>query len=299
MMTATMDREPADYDRVERAIRFLEENFRRQPGLAEVAAHSGLSEFHFQRVFSRWVGISPKRFLQYQTIEHARQALERSRSVLAATYEAGLTSASRMHDLFVAVDAVTPGEYKRQGAGLDISYGFHESPFGECLVARTTRGVCGLWFVQAGGRQGTVALLERSWPGAVLRESRGETAMIARRIFANVTGETVTAPLGVVLKGTNFQLKVWEALLRIPSGAVVTYEDVAVAIGQPRAVRAVGTAVGANHVSYLIPCHRVIRKSGDFGNYGGGPARKRLMLGVELANSEGRGTRDEGRGATR
>ena len=208
-------------------------------------------------------------------------------TVLDATYESGLTSASRMHDLFVAVDAVTPGEYRRQGAGLDISYGFHESPFGECLVARTARGVCGLWFVQAGGRQGTVALLERSWPGAVLRESRGDTALIARRIFANVTGDTVTAPLGVVLKGTNFQLKVWEALLRIPSGAVVTYEDVAVAIGQPRAVRAVGTAVGANHVSYLIPCHRVIRKTGEFGNYGGGPARKRLMLGVELARSEG------------
>lgn len=286
MMTAAQDREPAEYDRVERAIRFLEENFRRQPGLAEVAAHSGLSEFHFQRVFSRWVGISPKRFLQYQTIEHARQALERSRSVLEATYEAGLTSAGRMHDLFVTVDAVTPGEYKRQGAGLEISYGFHESPFGECLVARTTRGVCGLWFVQAGGRPGTIALLERSWPGAVLRESRGETAMIARRIFANVTGDTAAAPLGVVLKGTNFQLKVWEALLRIPSGTAVCYEHIAAHIGAPRAMRAVGSAVGANPVAFVIPCHRVIRKLGDFGEYAEGALRKQAILGWEAARLE-------------
>ena len=274
---------PADYDRVERAIRYLETRFREQPGLAELARECGVSEFHFQRMFTRLVGISPKRFLQYQTIAHARGLLARSRSVLDATYETGLSSAGRLHDLFVAVDAVTPGEFKRRGDGLAIDYGFHATPFGEALVAVTPRGICGLWFVR-GQRDGALAELARTWPEATLRERDEATSSVASQVFAR---EYPNGRLGLLLRGTNFQIKVWEALLRIPEGAVVTYEDIAAAIGRPRAVRAVGNAVGSNPVSYLVPCHRVIRKSGEFGNYGGGRERKRLMLGVELARLAG------------
>ena len=276
----------ADYERVERAIAFLEANYRHQPGLAELARVAGTSEFHFQRLFTRLVGISPKRFLQFQTIAHARALLERSRSILDTTYETGLSSAGRLHDLFVAVDAVTPGEFKRRGGGLEIAYGFHPSPFGECLVAVTERGVCGLWFVKD-QREGAMHELERTWPEATRQESESATADAAAQIFAlNASRESGT-PLGVVLRGTNFQLKVWEALLRIPEGRVVTYEDVAAAIGKPTAMRAVGNAVGSNPISYLVPCHRVIRKTGELGNYGGGIARKRLMLGVEFARASG------------
>ena len=275
---------PADYDRVERAIRYLETRFREQPGLAELARECGVSEFHFQRMFTRLVGISPKRFLQYQTIAHARGLLARSRSVLDATYETGLSSAGRLHDLFVAVDAVTPGEFKRRGEGLAIDYGFHPTPFGEALVAVTARGICGLWFVRD-AREGALAELARTWPEAALRESEASTAPFASQVFAR--DYPSGGRLGLLLRGTNFQIKVWEALLRIPEGTVVTYEDIAAAIGRPRAVRAVGNAVGSNPVSYLVPCHRVIRKSGEFGNYGGGRERKRLMLGVELARVAG------------
>ena len=271
---------PADYERVERAIRYLETRFREQPSLGELARECGVSEFHFQRMFTRLVGISPKRFLQYQTISHARGLLARSRSVLDATYEAGLSSAGRLHDLFVAVDAVTPGEFKRHGEGLAIDYGFHRTPFGEALVAVTARGICGLWFVR-GERQGAHSELARTWPEATLREREAATAPVAAAVFSR--GYPSGGRLGLLLRGTNFQIKVWEALLRIPEGAVVTYEDIAAAIGRPRAVRAVGNAVGSNPVSYLVPCHRVIRKSGEFGNYGGGRERKRLMLGVEIA----------------
>ena len=277
---------PADYARVERAIAYLESHWRRQPGLAELAQVAGTSEFHFQRMFTRLVGISPKRFLQFQTIAHARALLERSRSILDTTYETGLSSTGRLHDLFVAVDAVTPGEFKRRGGGLAIAYGFHPSPFGEALVAVTERGVCGLWFVKS-GREGALHELERTWPEANRHESAEETAEAAQHVFALDRARERGTPLGVVLRGTNFQLKVWEALLRIPEGRVVTYEDVAAAIGRPTAMRAVGNAVGSNPISYLVPCHRVIRKSGELGNYGGGIARKRLMLGVEFARSAG------------
>jgi AraC family transcriptional regulator of adaptative response/methylated-DNA-[protein]-cysteine methyltransferase len=271
---------PADYDRVERAIRYLETRFREQPSLTELAHECGVSEFHFQRMFTRLVGISPKRFLQYQTIAHARGLLARSRSVLDATYETGLSSAGRLHDLFVAVDAVTPGEFKRRGDGLAIDYGFHVTPFGEALVAVTSRGICGLWFVRE-QREGALAELARTWPEATLREREEATAPVAASVFSR--DYPSGGRLGLLLRGTNFQIKVWEALLRIPEGAVVTYEDIAAAIGRPRAVRAVGNAVGSNPVSYLVPCHRVIRKTGEFGNYGGGRERKRLMLGVEIA----------------
>ena len=276
----------ADYDRVERAIAYLEANYRRQPSLAELAHVAGTSEFHFQRMFTRLVGISPKRFLQFQTIAHARALLGASRSILDTTYDVGLSSTGRLHDLFVNVDAVTPGEFKARGEGLAIAYGWHESPFGECLVATTDRGLCGLWFVKT-DRAEAMHQLERTWPEATLSPDDEGTRAPAERIFTLGAARERGTPLGILLRGTNFQLKVWEALLRIPEGHVVTYEDVATAIGHPAAVRAVGNAVGSNPVSYLVPCHRVIRKSGDLGNYGGGLARKRLILGVEFARNAG------------
>jgi AraC family transcriptional regulator of adaptative response/methylated-DNA-[protein]-cysteine methyltransferase len=243
-----------------------------------------LSESHLQRLFTRWAGISPKRFLQFQTVAHARSLLAESHSLLDTTYEAGLSSASRLHDLFVTIDAVTPGEFKRAGDGLTIEWGAHETPFGECVIGVTPRGICGLNFALADGTAGALARLEDTWEGARMIENPGATRYAVEQIFGVASGSR--APLAVLVKGTNFQLKVWEALLRIPLGAVATYEDIAVATGSPRAVRAVGSAVGQNPVSYLIPCHRVIRKTGAFGNYGGGIARKRAMLTWESAQRE-------------
>ena len=273
-----------DYDKIEQAILYLDERSREQPSLAEVASHVGMSESHFQRMFTRWAGISPKRFLQFQTVAHARALLAESRSLLDATYEAGLSSAGRLHDLFVTIDAVTPGEFKRSGDGLTIQWGVHETPFGECLIGTTPRGICGLYFITTDGIPGAYRLLASSWEGARLVENAAATAGLVEQIFGDA-GRT-DAPLALLVKGTNLQLKVWEALLRIPSGDVVSYEQLAAAAGAPTAVRAVGTAVGRNPVSYLIPCHRVIRKTGAFGNYGGGIARKRAMLTWEFAQRE-------------
>ena len=275
-----------DYDRIELAIQYLDERAREQPSLADVAAYVGLSESHFQRLFTRWAGISPKRFLQFQTVAHARALLAESRSLLDATYEAGLSSAGRLHDLFVTIDAVTPGEFKRAGDGLTIEWGAHDTPFGEAVIGVTSRGICGLNFAtDDGGLDGARERLAETWEGARLVENPRTTRPLAARIFGAV--DAGPAPLAVLVKGTNLQLKVWEALLRIPAGEVATYEQVAAAAGAPRAVRAVGNAVGQNPVSYLIPCHRVIRKTGAFGNYGGGILRKRAMLAWEFAKREG------------
>lgn len=273
-----------DYDRIEHAITFLDEHAREQPSLSRLASEVGLSESHLQRLFTRWAGISPKRFLQFQTVAHARRLLTESRSLLDATYEAGLSSAGRLHDLFVTIDAVTPGEYKRAGDGLTIEWGAHETPFGECVIGVTPRGICGLNFALDDGTSGALARLADTWEGARMIENPRATQSAVAQIFGVANGPRNS--LSVLVKGTNFQLKVWEALLRIPLGAVATYEDVAVAAGSPRAVRAVGSAVGQNPVSYLIPCHRVIRKTGAFGNYGGGVARKRAMLAWESAQRE-------------
>ena len=269
-----------DYERVEAAIRFLETHHENQPGLSDIARAAGLSEYHFQRLFSRWVGISPKRFLQFLTKEHAKALIEGSDSILDTTFDSGLSSPGRLHDLFVTCEAVTPGEYKKKGAGLEIRYGLHPSPFGECLLAVTERGLCALTFVQDGDRQEPVADLERQWPRAVIRQDRKATAGLLEQVFG-FPHDNPPAPLYLFVKGTNFQIKVWEALLKIPLGRAVTYEDIARHIGLPRAARAVGNAVGRNPIPFLIPCHRVIRKMGVFGYYGGGPARKKAMLGWE------------------
>jgi AraC family transcriptional regulator of adaptative response/methylated-DNA-[protein]-cysteine methyltransferase len=278
----TMEQLQEDYGRVERAIRFIETESQRQPSLPEIADAAGLSEFHFQRLFSRWVGISPKRFLQFLTREYARKLLEESRDVLSVTYEAGLSSPGRLHELFVTCDAVTPGEVKSRGEGLTIEYGFHPTPFGRCLLAITERGVCGLSFVREAPEEDLVQRLRDRWPGARLRQSPDATEPTARRVFS-FEADKEPAPLHVFVRGTNFQIQVWEALIRIPFGAVVTYEDIARHIGAARSPRAVGNAVGSNPVPFLIPCHRVIRKMGEFGNYGEGPLRKKAILGWEAA----------------
>jgi AraC family transcriptional regulator of adaptative response/methylated-DNA-[protein]-cysteine methyltransferase len=278
----------ADYVVVERAIRFIETHARKQPSLAEIAEHVGASESHLQRVFTRWAGISPKRFLQYLTHEHCRQLLRESRSVLDATYESGLSSPGRLHDLFVNVEGVTPGEFKTAGAGIEIAWGIHESPFGDCLIATTPRGVCSVVFTSAQSAESAVDNLRAQWGGATITENPSRTAEIADRIF-DVTPATDSEPIRLLLRGTNFQINVWKALLRIPLGTVASYEDLATMANVPRAPRAVGNAVGANPLAYVVPCHRVIRKTGDFGNYAGGPNRKKAMLVWESARRAGGG----------
>ncbi len=273
-----------DYRRVEKAIRYLEANRADQPGLEELAEHVGVSPSHLHRTFQRWAGVTPKRFLQALTVEHARRALERSRSVLDAAYDAGLSGGGRLHDHFVSVEAVTPGEAKEGGRGLEIRTGVHASPYGPAFVAATDRGICFLAFLESGADDDEAAGELRSlWPEARIVEDPSATASLARRAFAPLRDEELDAPLPLHLKGTNFQVQVWRALLRIPEGEVVSYGRLAEAVGRPGAARAVGSAVGANPVSWLIPCHRVIRSVGELGDYRWGPTRKRAMLGREMA----------------
>jgi AraC family transcriptional regulator of adaptative response/methylated-DNA-[protein]-cysteine methyltransferase len=278
----------ADYRRVEQAIRFLEDNARRQPGLTEVAAQVGLSEYHFQRLFTRWAGISPKRFLQFLTKENAKALLSRT-SVLSAAYESGLSGPGRLHDLLVQCEAVKPGEYRTKGAGVDITYGFHPTPFGECLLALTGRGICYLAFVDS-AHQSTLDQLRLDWANASLREDPSRTRPVVEQIFAPRPGvsQPPREPRGIALhlRGTNFQIKVWEALLRLPPGAAISYEALAEQAGSVKGARAVGNALARNPVAYLIPCHRVLQKTGGFGNYRYGPARKQAILGWEMAHIE-------------
>jgi AraC family transcriptional regulator of adaptative response/methylated-DNA-[protein]-cysteine methyltransferase len=279
MTTPTFEQLSEDYQRIEQAIRFIEANAKRQPDLREVAESVHLSEYHFQRLFTRWAGISPKRFLQFLTKENAKQLLSQT-NLLDATYEAGLSSPGRLHDLFVQCEAVTPGEYKSKGRGLTIHYGFNASPFGECLLAVTGRGICFLAFVQNENREASLVELIRDWPNADLREDTTRIAHYMAQIFHPQPDTRIL----LHLHGTNFQIKVWEALLRIPAGEVATYKELAARIGQPNAARAVGSAVAHNPVAYLIPCHRVLRKAGEFGNYRYGTERKKAMLAREYAS---------------
>jgi AraC family transcriptional regulator of adaptative response/methylated-DNA-[protein]-cysteine methyltransferase len=274
-----------DYSRIEQAIHFLEDNYYRQPELREVADSVHLSEFHFQRMFRRWAGISPKRFVQFLTLEHAKKCLAGSHSVLDATYDAGLSSPGRLHDLFVNIEAMTPGEFKARGAGLRIHYGLHASPFGDCLLAVTERGVCGLGFVGSDGSTQILRDFQSRWPAARWEENVALTQPYISRIFA-ADKHHVNRPITLVLHGTNFQVKVWEALLKIPMGSVVPYEDLAVTVCSARAARAVGSAVGRNPIAFLIPCHRVIRKGGEIGGYHWGSARKKAILAWEAARAQ-------------
>ena len=268
-----------DYWRIEQAIRYIEANYLRQPSLEEIAASIGLSEYHFQRLFTRWAGVSPKRFLQFLTKEGAKGLLAQSENLLDTTYGVGLSSLGRLHDLFVTTEAVTPGEYKSGGAGLIIRYGLHDTPFGKALIGLTERGICHLGFVQVSERY-AIDTLVSGWPEAKMVEDFRATAPLVEPIFdLSQRGNT---PLRLHLRGTNFQLKVWEALLRIPPGAVTSYEALAAQAGRPGASQAVGTALGRNPIAVLIPCHRVIRKLGEFGKYRYGSARKKALLFTEL-----------------
>lgn len=275
---------PDDYARIEHAILFLESNYHRQPELREVAESVNLSEFHFQRLFRRWAGISPKRFIQFLTLEHAKRLLSESHSVLDATFDAGLSSPGRLHDLFVNVEAMTPGQFKAQGAGLRVSYGFHPTPFGECLLAATARGICGLGFVEAAGRAAIQDDYRLRWPNAAWEENPRLTGSYVRRIFGSRKPDG-GQPMTLVLHGTNFQIKVWEALLKVPMGSVIPYQELAGRVCSARAARAVGSAVARNPIAFLIPCHRVIRKAGAIGEYHWGAARKKAMLAWEAAQT--------------
>jgi AraC family transcriptional regulator of adaptative response/methylated-DNA-[protein]-cysteine methyltransferase len=269
------------YERIEKAISYLESHFQEQPNLGRLAQASGLSPFHFQRLFKRWAGVSPKQFLGYLTVQHAKARLARSRSVLDSAYDAGLSGPGRLHDLMVSIEAMSPGEYKSGGKGLVIQWGVHPTPFGLALIAMTPRGICALSFLE--GRKLEVVLkeLQKNWPRASWVRENHKTAKTLQMVFGKKRGG-----IRVLLKGTDFQIKVWEALLHIPEGSVWSYQDVAVALGKPKASRAVGTAVGRNAIAYLIPCHRVIRETGLLGDYRWGSARKKAILGWEEVHSQ-------------
>lgn len=275
--------EPGEYGfaLVGRLLNWLAEHYREQPSLEAIAQEAGLSTYHLQRLFTRYVGVSPKKYVQYLTLDHAKRALVDSRSVLDAAFEAGLSGPGRLHDLFVTHEALTPGEWKRDGAGMDVFLGWHDSPFGECLIAATDRGVCGLAFNGTGDRTNTLADLSTSFGKANLVLAPERTCGYARSAFAK-------EGLHLVLRGTPFQLKVWEALMRIPPGAVLTYSGLADRIGVPGSARAVASAVGRNPVSWLIPCHRVIRNGGTISGYRWEQDTKRVILAWEAAQAEGR-----------
>lgn len=281
-MNAELKQLSDDYLRIEQAILHLENHFKDQPSIEELAASLGLSESHFQRIFTRWAGVSPKRFLQFLTKESAKDLLDRSKNLLETTHQLGLSSLGRLHELFITTEAVSPGEYKSRGAGVTIRYGIHPSPFGKCLIATTERGICHLSFAQTSEGDAIDSLVEE-WNQAEVIEDYKATAPLVRPIFELQYGVRRGEPLKVYLRGTNFQLKVWEALLQIPPGAVTTYEGLAERIGMPQAARAVGAAVGRNPIAVLIPCHRVLRKIGDFGKYRYGASRKKALLAREFS----------------
>ncbi|MBD0267222.1 MAG: methylated-DNA--[protein]-cysteine S-methyltransferase [Cyanobacteria bacterium Co-bin8] len=271
-----------DYDRIAQAIAFIRQHHRQQPDLATIAQHVHLSEHHFQRLFTRWAGISPKRFVQYLTVEYAKSTIAHSKSLLDVTLAAGLSSPGRLHDLFVNVEGMSPGEYKTGGVGLEIYYGLHSTPFGTALIALTERGICSLKFLEELDRSIGEQQLRQEWPKARLIEDLAGTQAACDRIFSP-TPPPFPTPLTVLVKGTNFQLQVWRALLSVPTGHLATYQAIATAIGRPTAARAVGTAIGSNAIAYLIPCHRVIRESGELGGYRWGCDRKAAILGWEAS----------------
>jgi AraC family transcriptional regulator of adaptative response/methylated-DNA-[protein]-cysteine methyltransferase len=268
-----------DYRRIERAILFLEGHAGHQPGLKDVSRHVNLSEYHFQRLFKRWAGITPKQFLQVLSLERTKELLRERGSLLDVTYRAGMSSPSRLHDLFVSIEAVTPREFREKGRELSIRYGFHPTPFGECLIAVTDRGISNLAFVREGGRKKALSDLRQQWRHAEISEDPRGTKSYIEMIFG--TSHAAGRTINLALKGTNFQVKVWQALLKIPRGAVSSYETIAAAIRKPMAVRAVANAVARNPVAFLVPCHRVIRKTGAIGGYHWGTARKKAMLAWE------------------
>lgn len=271
------------YDRISDAITFIRQHHLEQPSLSTIAKHVNLSDYHFQRLFTQWAGISPKRFLQYLTLDYAKSRINQSQNLLALTAESGLSSPGRLHDLFVTLEAMSPGEYRAGGAGLNIRYGIHETPFGYCLIALTPRGICNIHFLQSADKKTPLQQLQTDWHQAKITRDQAATDKVCHQIFS----ASPSSPFTLHLKGTNFQIQVWQALLRIPFGELTTYQALATAIGKPTAARAIGNAVGRNPVAYLIPCHRVIRGSGEMGGYRWGCDRKAAMLGWEASQMEG------------
>lgn len=266
----------SDYQRAVRALEFLEANFRDSPTLAQTAAAVGLSPYHFQRLFKRWVGLSPKKFLQALALNHAQQQLRQGSSTLSCALDSGLSGPGRLHDLFVTFQSATPAQYRDYGKGLTIYYGTHSSPFGECLIGLSDRGLCWLSFGPT-GQDDIPSDLRNTWKGADFKESQKLTRPLARRIFPG-GGALPQEPIPVLVRGTEFQLQVWRGLLGVPLGTTISYAGLSRKIRRERAVRAVGSAVGQNPISFLIPCHRVILSGGATGQYRWGSARKRLML---------------------
>jgi AraC family transcriptional regulator, regulatory protein of adaptative response / methylated-DNA-[protein]-cysteine methyltransferase len=270
----------ADYERVRRIVAFISERWREQPSLDDIAAHVGLSTTHVHHLFRRWCGLTPKAFLQALTLDSAKALLADAASVLDAAYEVGLSGPGRLHDLFVTHEAMTPGDYKSGGAGLVMRFGFHPSPFGEAILVASERGLAGLGFVDEANRTAALADMRRRWPRAEYVEDAATTAPLARRIFDPKTW-AADRPLRVVLIGTDFEVRVWQTLLRIPLGKATTYSDIACRLGKASASRAVGAAVGKNPISFVVPCHRVLGRSGALTGYHWGLTRKQAILGWE------------------
>lgn len=274
---------PHTYQQIARAIEHLTAHFRDQPSLSELADKANLSEFHFQRLFTEWAGVSPKKFSQYLTLEHAKNKLRSGSPLIDVAHESGLSGTGRLHDLFVTIEGVTPGQFRQAGSGLVLSYGLFDSPFGRYVLGAINGKIALLHFLNDADEPEII--LKTAWPEAMLRNEPNVVKPLADQIFP-VMGEFSQLPtnsLPVLLRGSAFQLKVWEALLKIPEGQLASYDQIAEAIGQPTASRAVGTAIGSNPVGYLIPCHRVIKKTGLFGGYRWGSDRKQAMLGWEAA----------------
>jgi AraC family transcriptional regulator, regulatory protein of adaptative response / methylated-DNA-[protein]-cysteine methyltransferase len=269
-----------DYERVRGVLANLTENWRNQPTLEELAAPLGMDGEHLQRLFSRWAGLTPKAFLQALTLDHARAMLNNSASILETSFEVGLSGPSRLHDLFVTHEGMSPGAYKSKGQGVVISYGFHPSPFGLAVVLVTDHGLCGMGFSDTGGEAASLEDMKRRWKNAQYTEDSAKTAPYAAQIFAPDRWRD-GQPLRITFIGSDFEIRVWERLLKIPIGRAVTYGDIAASIDKPKAARAVGAAVGRNPISFVVPCHRVIGKSGSLTGYHWGLTRKRAILGWE------------------
>lgn len=280
------EQQQINYQRIEQAILFLEKNFKRQPELSEIAKEAHVSPFHFQRLFTEWAGISPKRFLQFLTVEFLKDRLTKSKNLEQVAEEAGLSGQSRVYDLFTTLESVTPHEYKHKGQGLTIEYGLHETPFGLALIGVAPRGVCWLSFISTDeDPQIEIEKMKTHWSNSVFHQNESLTFSFIQRIFPS-HNDPNQGKIHLLVKGTNFQIKVWNALLKLPAGCVTTYQNIARDIHNPNALQAVGSAVGANHIAYLIPCHRVIRKDGILGEYRWSAVRKKGMIGWEMATAE-------------
>jgi AraC family transcriptional regulator, regulatory protein of adaptative response / methylated-DNA-[protein]-cysteine methyltransferase len=281
-----MEQKLQDYERVREVLSHLTDNWREQPSLEDLAKPVGLSAEELQRLFTRWAGLTPKAFLQALTLDHARVMLKNSASILETSLELGLSSPARLHDLFVTHEGMSPGAYKSKGEGLTISYGFHPSPFGVALVMITEHGLCGMGFNDVGGEAASLADMKRRWPNAAYLENAALTLPYATQIFASEKWKA-NQPLRITFIGSDFEIRVWESLLKIPMGQAVTYGDLAASIDKPKAARAVGAAVGRNPISFVVPCHRVIGKSGNLTGYHWGLTRKKAIIGWEAGQLAG------------